>query len=224
MKDQYGLKGPSGKKAPFDLQLLLGITEPGVKIQSYAPKQAIFSQGDPASALFYIRAGRVKLTIVSSGGKAATIAVLDKGDFLGEECLLAGHSLRLSSAVTITDCSLLRIEKGQMLSALDSDRDLARSFTEYLLARKVRAEEGLTDWFFHSSEKRLARTLLILAGTGMDETPAINLPEISQEVLAEMVGTTRPRISYFMSKFRKLGLVDYRHGLRVRKELQKVLR
>lgn len=224
MKDQYGLKGSSGKKAPFDLQLLLRTGEPGVRIQSYLPRQYIFSQGDSAPSLFYIRKGRAKLTVFSSEGKAATIALLSKGDFLGEECLLLNHSLRLSSAVTMTECSLLQIEKEQMLSALDEDRDLARSFTEYLLARKVRADEDLTDRFFNSSEKRLVRMLLLLAGTETDEVLGSNLPEISQEALAEMVGTTRPRISYFMTKFRKLGLVDYSHGLRVRKELQRVLR
>lgn len=218
MKVKHDLNGSNGNRVPFDLHLLERITQPRATVQSYLPRHVIFSQGDSASRVFYVRDGRVKVTVLSSDGKAATIAVLDQGDLLGEECLLLNHSLRLNSAVAITECSLLQIEKDQMLSALDCDRDLARVFSEYLLTRKIRAEEGLTDWFFHSSEKRLARVLLLLAGTGSNR-----ISEISQETLAEMVGTTRPRISYFMTKFRKLGLVDYRHGLRVYRELQKVL-
>jgi len=218
MKVKYHLNGSNGDRVTLDLHLLQRITRAGATVQSLVPKHVIFSQGDSASRIFYIGNGRVKLTVLSSEGKSATIAILNKDDFLGEECLLLNHPLRLSSAVAITDCSLLQIEKVQMLSALDRDRDLARHFTDYLLKRKIRAEEDLTDWFFHSSEKRLARVLLLLAGI-----EGSRIPGISQEFLAEMVGTTRPRISYFMTKFRKLGLVDYRHGLRVCKELQKVL-
>ena len=224
MKARLDSHASRAKAASFDPQLLLHNAGPGAKIQSYLQKQVIFSQEDPAAALFYVREGRVKLTVFSSEGRAATIAILDQGDFLGEECLAPCHSLRPASAVAITDCSLLQIEKDHMLAALDSDRALARSFTEYLLIRKVRAEESLADQLTHSSEKRLVRLLLLLAGSGTNSGSKRNLPEVSQEVLAEMVGTTRPRISYFMTKFRKLGLVDYSRGLRVRKELQKVLR
>ena len=208
----------------FCSQLQLLMTRRGAKIQSYRQKQVIFSQEDPAAALFYVRQGRVKLTIFSSGGKAATIAILDNGDFLGEECLVPCHSVRLASAVAISDCSLLQIEKGEMLAALDSDRALARSFTKYLLTRKARAEECLADQLSHSSEKRLVRLLLLLGRSGTSGQAKRYPPEITQEILAEMVGTTRPRISYFMTKFRKLGLVDYRGGLRVSKELQYVVR
>lgn len=212
------------KGMPFSPQLLLRNAGPRMRTQSYLQKQIIFTQDDPATTLFYIRQGRIKLTVFSSEGNAATIAILDKGDFVGEECLVSRHSLRLTSAVAISDCSLLQIDKDQMLAALDSDRDLARSFTEYLLTRKARAEEGLADQLSHSSEKRLVRLLLLLDGAGTNRGSRRNLPEISQEVLAEMVGTTRPRISYFMTKFRKLGLIDYSRGLRVRKELENVLR
>lgn len=214
----------SGKSISFSPQLLLRIARPDANIQSYRQKQVIFFQEDRAAALFYILQGRIKLTVFSRAGKAATIAILDKGDFLGEECLVSWQCLRLASAVAITDCSLLHIDKDQMLAALDSDRALARSFTEYLLARKVRAEEGLADQLSHSSEKRLVRLLLLLAGTETNGGNKRTLPEISQEILAEMVGTTRPRISYFMTKFRKLGLIDYSRGLRVYKGLQNVLR
>ncbi|MGC2696346.1 MAG: Crp/Fnr family transcriptional regulator [Candidatus Angelobacter sp.] len=224
MKAKFDPHVGNGKRVWFPPQLLLQITESGAKIQGYRQKQIIFSQEDPAVALFFVRQGRVKLTIFSSEGKAATISILDKGDFLGEECLVPHHSMRLASAVAITDCSLLQIEKDKMLAALDSDRALARSFTSYLLTRKVRAEDGLADQLSHSSEKRLVRLLLLLGASGTNGKVKHNLPEISQEVLAEMVGTTRPRISYFMTKFRKLGLVDYRGGLRVSKELQYVLR
>lgn len=214
----------SGKGISLCPQLLLRIAEPDAKIQSYRQKQAIFFQEDRAAALFYILQGRVKLTVFSSEGKAATIAILDKGDFLGEECLVSWHTVRLSSAVAITDCSLLQIDKDQMLAALDSDLALARSFREYLLTRKVRAEEDLADQLSHSSEKRLVRLLLLLAGKETNGRTKRNRPEISQEILAEMVGTTRPRITYFMTKFRKLGLIDYSRGLRVHKGLLNVLR
>ena len=224
MKARFDPRVSKGTGVPFHPQLFLRNGGPTSKIQFYLQKQVIFTQDDPAAALFYIREGSIKLTVFSSQGKAATIAILDEGDLLGEECLVSCHCLRLASAVAVTNCSLLQIDKDQMLDALDSDRTLARSFTEYLLTRKVRAEEGLADQLSHSSEKRLARLLLLLAGAGTNGRTQRNLPEISQEVLAEMVGTTRPRISYFMTKFRKLGLIDYRRGLRVHKALQSVLR
>ena len=219
MKARFDLHAGNGKRAPFHPQLLLDKAGPGAKIQSYLQKQVIFSQGDPAATLFYIREGRVRLTLLSSEGKAATVTILGEGEFLGEECLVPCHHLRLASAVAITDGSLLEIGKDRMLAALDSDHVLSGSFTQYLLMRKIHAEDSLADRLIHSSEKRLVRLLLLLASSEKRK-----LPEISQEVLAEMVGTTRPRISYFMTKFRKLGLVDYSRGLRVRKELQKVLR
>lgn len=217
MKARLDLHVDNGKRVPFP-QLLLDKTGPGAKIQSYRQKQIIFSQGDLAATLFYIREGRVRLTLLSNEGKAATITILGEGEFLGEECLVPCHHLRLASAVAITDGSMLEIGKERMLAALDSDHGLASSFTQYLLMRKIHAEDNFADQIFHSTEKRLVRLLLLLA-----DSEKHNLPEISQEILAEMVGTTRPRISYFMTKFRKLGLVDYSRGLRIRKELQKVL-
>jgi len=224
MKAKFDPHAESRKVIPIFSQLLLRNVGLNAKILDFLPKQVIFSQDDPAANLFYICEGRVRLTLLSSEGKAATITILGDGEFLGEECLVAKHDLRLASAVAIADCSLLRIEKEQMLSALDRDPAFARSFTQYLLMRKIHAEDNLADQIFHSSEKRLVRVLLRLAGSSPDSGAKRNLPEISQEVLAEMVGTTRPRISYFMTKFRKLGLIDYKRGLRVRKELQNVLR
>jgi CRP-like cAMP-binding protein len=224
MKARFDLHASHEMGAPFSPQLLLRNAGLGAKVQTFLQKQVIFPQDDPAATLFYIREGRVRLTLLSSEGKAATITILGEGEFLGEECLVPCHDLRLASAVAIADCSLLRIEKHQMLAALDRDPALARSFTQYLLMRKIHAEDNLADQIFHSSEKRLVRVLLRLAGSASKNGAKRHLPDISQEVLAEMVGTARPRISYFMTKFRKLGLIDYRRGLRVRKELQNVLR
>jgi CRP-like cAMP-binding protein len=224
MKVRLDLPASSGTPVLFDLDAFCRNTGTGTRIQSCVQKQAIFSQGDPAAGLFYIRRGRVRLTIFSSEGTAATIAILGEGDFLGEECLAPGRRLRLATAVAITGCAIVQIEKEQMLAALDSDRALARFFMEYLLARKIRVQEDLADQLSHSSEQRLVRVLLLLAGTGSNGATGRNFPEISQETLAEMVGTTRPRISYFMNKFRRMGLVDYSGGLQVRKELENLLK
>jgi len=224
MKDRLDPQDRKTKEAPFPAQLLLGNAGVDAKVQLNFQKQVIFSQDDPAATLFYIREGRVRLTVLSSEGKAATVTIVGEGEFLGEECLVPCHDLRLASAVAITDCCLLKIGRNEMLAALESDHVLAASFTQYLLLRKIHAEDNLADQIFHSSEKRLVRLLLRLAGPESDGGSRRKLPEISQEILAEMVGTTRPRISYFMAKFRKLGLVDYRRGLRVRKELQNILR
>lgn len=195
----------------------------GSRVQACRQKQVIFSQGDSAASLFYVLRGRVRLTIFSSRGKAATIAILGEGDFLGEECLADGAAVRRASAIAVTDCSLLQIKRDSMRSALCRDCALAGFFMEYLLARKIRVEENLADQLFHSSERRLVRVLLTLAAAGHNGAIRRDLPEINQEILAEMVGTTRPRISYFMNKFRKLGLVDYSSGLHVKKELEIML-
>lgn len=224
MKDRFDQQVRKASEAPFPVQLLLENAGVGANVQAFLQKQVIFPQDGPAATLFYIREGRVRLTLLSSEGKAATITILGEGEFLGEECLASSYGARLASAVAITDCCLLKIGKDQMLAALESDHALAASFTQYLLQRKIHAEDNLADQIFHSSEKRLVRLLLLLAGPEIDGGSKRKLPEISQEVLAEMVGTTRPRISYFMTKFRKLGLIDYSRGLRVRKELQNVLR
>lgn len=216
---------PGSAAEPFDREAFLRSLSTSAKIQFWRERQRIFSQGDPAASLFYIHQGQVRLTAFSSEGKAATIAILGKGDLLGEECLALAQPLRMANAIAITDCSFTEVDKGQMLDALERDRALERFFTDYLLACKIRAQADLAERLSDSSEKRLARVLLLLAGrTSNGTNNGHSLPEISQEVLAELVGTTRPRISYFMTKFKKMGFIDYSRGLQVRKELENLLR
>jgi len=177
----------------------------------FPKKQAIFSQGDAADAVFYIQGGKVRLTVVSQIGKEATLGILSEGEFFGEGSL-AGQPLRMGSAAAMTDCELLRIDKKAMMLALHREHTLSDMFVAYLLARNVRFEEDLVDQLFNSSEKRLARLLLLLAHFGKEDVPQTVIPKIGQETLAEMVGTTRSRVSFFMNRFRKLGFVDYEAG------------
>jgi CRP/FNR family cyclic AMP-dependent transcriptional regulator len=177
----------------------------------FQKKQSIFAQGDACDAVFYIQKGKVRLTVVSETGKEATIGILSNGDFFGEGCL-AGQPLRMASATAMTDCDLLRIEKKAMMEALHREHALSDMFVAYLLGRNIRYEEDLVDQLFNSSEKRLARILLLLAHFGKEGVPEAVVPKISQETLAEMVGTTRSRVSFFMNRFRKLGFVDYNGG------------
>ncbi|HET7207859.1 MAG TPA: Crp/Fnr family transcriptional regulator [Terriglobales bacterium] len=187
-------------------------------------RQGIFTQGETADAVFYIQKGKVRLTVVSKTGKEATIGILSEGNFFGEGSL-AGQALRMGSAVAMTDCQLLRIEKKAMMDVLHRERALSDMFVEYLLARNIRYEEDLVDQLFNSSEKRLARLLLMLAHFGKDGVPEPVVPKISQETLAEMVGTTRSRVSFFMNRFRKLGLIQYsaEGGLQVHSSLLNVI-
>jgi CRP-like cAMP-binding protein len=174
-------------------------------------KQAIFTQGDPADAVFYIQAGKVRLSVVSQTGKEATIGILGEENFFGEGAL-AGQSQRMGSAVAMTDCQLLRIEKHAMMAALHREHAFSDLFVAYLLKRNIRYEEDLVDQLFNSSEKRLARVLLLLAHFGKEGVPETVVAKISQETLAEMVGTTRSRVSFFMNRFRKLGFIHYAGG------------
>jgi len=174
-------------------------------------KQTIFSQGDAADAVFYIQEGKVRLTVVSKNGKEATLGILNEGEFFGEGGL-AGQSLRMGSASAMTDCELLRIDKKAMTLALHREHTFSDLFVAYLLARNIRYEEDLVDQLFNSSEKRLARILLLLAHFGKDGVPETVIPKISQETLAEMIGTTRSRVSFFMNRFRRLGFLDYKGG------------
>lgn len=212
----------NGDSTTFDPEVFLRNVSRSTTIQC-SPKQTIFAQGDLATRLFYIANGLVRLTVLSAEGKAATIAILGKGDFFGDECLASAPMSRSATTVAVTPCSLVQIEKHWMLQALHRDCLLADFFMEYMVARQVRMQEDLADQISHSSEKRLVRVLLLLAGPGTNGCEQNGSFEISQEILAEMVGTTRPRISYFMNKFRKMGLVDYRGGLHVRKELETML-
>ncbi len=177
----------------------------------FPKKQAIFAQGDSADSIFYIQEGKVRLTVVSEVGKEATLGILGEGDFFGEGGL-AGQPLRMGSATAMTDCELLQIDKKAMMLALHREHTFSDLFVAYLLARNIRYEEDLVDQLFNSSEKRLARILLLLAHFGKEGVPQTVIPKISQETLADMIGTTRSRVSFFMNKFRKLGFVNYNGG------------
>src|SRR3989441_9801260 len=199
------------KNREFDPNTFLAMIGDARKILAVPKKQTIFTQGDEADAVFYVQKGKVKLTVVSKTGKEATVGILSEGNFFGEGSL-AGQALRMGSAAAMTDCQLLRIEKKAMMAALHREHAFSDMFVAYLLARNIRYEEDLVDQLFNSSEKRLARILLLLAHFGKEGTPETVVPKISQETLAEMVGTTRSRVSFFMNRFRKLGFVDYNGG------------
>lgn len=211
------------KKPVFDPKAFLATIGAGRKTLPVQKGEIIFSQGDSCDAVFYIQSGRVKLTVVSKTGKEATIAILGEGDFFGEDSL-ARQRLRLASVTTLSDCELLRIEKNAMLRVLHAQHTFSDLFVEHLLSRNIRYQEDLIDQLFNSSEKRLARILLIFAGFGKDGIrEKTEIPKISQETLAEMVGTTRPRVNAFMNKFRKLGFIDYNGGLQVHSSLLNVV-
>jgi CRP-like cAMP-binding protein len=193
------------KQCDFDPREFLATIGEGRKVVAVPKKQTIFAQGDAADAVFYIQAGKVRLTVVSKVGKEATLAILSEGEFFGE----GGQALRMGSATAMTDCELLRIDKKEMMLALHREHEFSDLFVAYLLARNIRYEEDLVDQFFDSSEKRLARILLLLAQFGKEGTRETVIPNISQETLAEMIGTTRSRVSFFMDRFRKLGFLDY---------------
>jgi len=183
----------------------------GRKILAIPKKQTIFAQGDGADAVYYVQKGKVRLTVVSKVGKEATIGIVSERNFFGEGAL-AGQLLRMGSAAAMTDCEILRVEKNTMIEALRREPALSEMFVAYLLARNIRYEEDLVDQLFNSSEKRLARVLLLLAHFGKEGIPETVVPKISQETLADMVGTTRSRVSFFMNRFRKLGLIHYAGG------------
>ncbi|PYX22878.1 MAG: Crp/Fnr family transcriptional regulator [Acidobacteria bacterium] len=206
----------------FDPNTFLAMIGDVRKMLAVPKKQTIFTQGDEADAVFYVQKGKVKLTVVSKTGKEATIGILSEGNFFGEGSL-AGQALRMGSAAAMTDCQLLRIEKKAMMAALHREHAFSDMFVAYLLARNIRYEEDLVDQLFNSSEKRLARVLLMLAHFGKEGVPETVVPGISQETLAEMVGTTRSRVSFFMNRFRKLGFIHYNGGLQVHSSLLNVV-
>ena len=199
------------KLSKFDTKTFLSTINGGRKIVAFAKKQAILVQGAPSDAVFYIQEGKVRLTVVSDTGKEATIGILNKGDFFGEGCL-TGQPLRLFSATAMTDCSVMKIDKKSMNEVLHREHAFSDMFVAYLLTRNIRYEEDLVDQLFNSSEKRLARILLLLAHFGKEGKPETVIPKMSQENLAEMIGTTRSRVSFFMNRFRKLGFIDYNSG------------
>src|SRR5438128_2133816 len=207
----------------FDPKEFLANAGIGRTIQRYGPKQAIFSQGKPADSVYYIQEGKVRLSVVSKQGKEATIALLGPGDFLGEGCIASDQSVRMASATAITVCAVLKIERKEMLRTLHEEHRFSDIFVAYLVQRHNHTQADLVDQLFNSSEKRLARALLLLARFGKKDKPEEVIPDISQETLAEMIGTTRSRVNFFMNKFRRLGFIDYNDRLRVRNSLLSVV-
>ena len=203
----------------FDPESFLATAGVGRTSLNLPKNHVLFSQGEPADAVFYIQKGKLKLTVVSKTGKEATIALLSAGDFVGEACIVAAQPLRLATAAAITDCEVLRIAKKEMVRVLHEQHKFSDVFVSFLLTRNARIQEDLVDQLFNSSEKRLARLLLLLANFGQESKPIPVIAKISQETLAEMIGTTRSRVSFFMNRFRKLGFIDYNGGLQVHSSL-----
>ena len=209
-------------KLPFDPKEFLSKVNGGQRIADYRKDQIVFRQGDPSDAVFYIQSGKAKKTVVSEQGKEAVVALLDAGDFCGEGCL-AGEALRLSTVSALTKCVIARISKADITQVIHEEPAFAELFISHLLARNSRVEEDLVDQLFNSSEKRLARVLLLLANFGKEGRPEPVIAKISQETLAEMIGTTRSRVSHFMNKFRQLGLIDYNGHIEVHSSLLNVV-
>lgn len=210
------------KRLPFDPNVFLSKVNGGRTVSEYRNGQIIYTQGDPADAVFYVKKGKAKVTVLSEQGKEAVIAMLGQGDFFGEGCL-GGQALRLATVAALVDCSIMRIPKSEIIRVIHEEPAFAELFIAHLLARNSRVEEDLVDQLFNSSEKRLARTLLLLANFGKEGEPEPILAKISQETLAEMVGTTRSRVSHFMNKFRQLGLIDYNGNIEVHRSLLNVV-
>ncbi|HXT65145.1 MAG TPA: Crp/Fnr family transcriptional regulator [Nitrospiraceae bacterium] len=204
--------------ATFNPQTFFNQVGNGKTTLKIPKKQVLFSQGDTTDAVFYVQAGKVKLIVVSPQGKEAVIAILEPGSFFGEGCL-AGQPMHLATATAVDDASIVRIDKQSMLRLLQDDRTFSALFLAHMLARNVRIQEDLVDQLFNSSEKRLARILLLMAHFGKEGKPEVVIPKISQETLAEMIGTTRSRVSFFMTKFKKMGLIHYDSGLHVHSSL-----
>ena len=206
----------------FDPNVFLAVVGSGKTISNYRKGATVFKQGDSGDAVFFIEKGRVKVSVISEHGKEAVIAFLGPGDFIGEGCL-GSRARRISTASADTECVIARVEKSTMIEALRVDPKFSELFMSHLLARAIRVEDDLIDQLFNSSEKRLARTLLLMAHYGKKDTPDLVIPKVSQETLAGIIGTTRSRVSHFMNKFRKLGLVDYNGDLRVHPSLLDVV-
>jgi CRP-like cAMP-binding protein len=207
------------EKPEFDTAAFLASAGLGRTIIQLAPRGPFFSQGDPADSVFYLQTGRAKVAVVSSAGKEATISLLSAGDFVGEEALAAVPGLRLSTATAITACTALRISREEMIHVMHQEHSLSDLFLKFLLERSMRVQADLIDQLFNTSEKRLARILLLMAEFGKPGDPEQYLPKISQETLAEMIGTTRSRVSFFMNRFRKLGFIEYSGRIKVHKSL-----
>jgi CRP/FNR family cyclic AMP-dependent transcriptional regulator len=211
------------EKPAFDAATVLTHAGLGQRVVHLTPKEAFFSQGDPADSVFYLQDGRAKITVVSHSGKEATIALLSAGDFVGEDSLAAVHGLRLATTEAITDCIALKIAREEMIRIMHEEHELSDMFLKFLLARSMRTQADLIDQLFNSSEKRLARILLLMAEFGKSAEPNTLIPKISQETLAEMIGTTRSRVSFFMNRFRKLGFIEYDGRIRVHRSLLNIV-
>jgi CRP-like cAMP-binding protein len=207
----------------FDPAVFLAQAGLGRRVVQIKPKQAFFSQGDPADCIFYLQSGRAKLTVISKEGKEATIALLSVGDFVGEESMAGTPGLRMATATAIAPCTALKIERAEMIRVMHEEHTFSDLFLKFLLERCMRAQADLVDQLFNSSEKRLARILLLMAEFGKPGEPETLIPKVSQETLAEMIGTTRSRVSFFMNRFRKLGFIDYNGGIKVHKSLLNVV-
>jgi len=212
----------NSKSLAFDVQLFLDSTGLGRTVGKFRRKETVFAQGDPAKNVMYIQEGGVKLTVVNETGKEAVVAILGPGDFFGEGCL-AGQSVCMATATAIAPTTVLVIEKNEMIRVLHGEHEFSDRFIAYILARNLRVEEDLIDQLFNSSEKRLARTLLLLARYGASGQPQKVLAKVSQEMLAEMIGSTRPRVNFFMNKFRKLGFIKYNGEIHVNNSLLSVV-
>ncbi len=207
----------------FDPAVFLAQAGLGRKIVQFKPKQAIFTQGNPADCVYYLQSGRAKLTVISSAGKEATNTLLTAGDFVGEESIAGTPGLRMATATAITQCTALKIERAEMLRVMHEERTFSDLFLRFLLSRSMKTQADLVDQLFNSSEKRLARILLLMAEFGQPGETESLIPKVSQETLAEMIGTTRSRVSFFMNRFRKLGFIDYNGGIKVHKSLLNVV-
>jgi len=214
---------PLKKKRNFDPAAFLATSGVGRVIVHLGNKDLAFSQGDHADSVFYIQSGRIRLSVIARTGKEATVALLGAGEFCGEECIASSHPVRVASASAITPTVLLKIDRKEMIRALHQEHALSDIFVSHLLARNARVQEDLVDQLFNSSEKRLARILLLLAQFGKEKAPEKVIPKISQEVLAEMVGTTRARVNFFMNRFRKLGFIEYNGAIEVHPSLLSVV-
>jgi CRP-like cAMP-binding protein len=221
-KRRRSRKKASLSSPAFDVKLFLDSAGLGRKVVQFRGKETVFTQGDPAKNVMYIQEGGVKLTVVNETGKEAVVAILGPGDFFSEGCL-AGQSVCMATATAIASATVLVIEKNEMMRVLHSEHEFSDRFIAYMLARNLRIEEDLVDQLFNSSEKRLARTLLLLARYGAPGQPQKVLAKVSQEMLAEMIGTTRPRVNFFMNKFRKLGFIEYNGEIHINNSLLSVV-
>ena len=210
---------PKNGEAVFDAKTFLARAGLGRKIVHLKKDHVAFVQGDPADAIFFVQEGRLRVTVTSANGKEATITLVGTGEFLGENCMASPHPLRLATATALTDCALLKISKAEMVRVLHDEPELSGMFVSFLLTRNARIQADLVDQLFNSSEKRLARILLLLAQFGKESKPETVVAKISQETLAEMIGTTRSRVSFFMNRFRKLGFIEYNGEIRVHNSL-----